>query len=411
MAGRVFDMQQERPVPRSTASPILQLAGFVGLCLLVAAFNLRPALTSLATVLSEIQGTLRINSFWAGILTTIPVLCFGVFGPLAPLLSARFGIEKAIFAMFVLLTAALGLRIIDSRLALLVSTLAGGAAIGVVGVLLPVIIRRDFSHRLGLMTGLYTMVLSVGGAVAAGFTPILERSVGSWNVALAAWCLPAVAAAILWGMFAARGDTAHKAGRLPRFSMLFGDKTAWYVTGFMGLQAALAFIVLGWLPTLLRDRGIDVINAGMITSLSIVAQTVTALLTPVLATRRLSAGKLVLAVLAAALAGFMGLLYGPVATTPFWGLVLGLGQGGMFGLALLFISLRSPTSEAAAMLSGMAQSIGYLGAALGPLAVSLLRDVGASTLGTAWLFAAITIAGLWCGLQAARPGSVRTREA
>ncbi|MDF2811773.1 MAG: hypothetical protein K0S56_2804, partial [Microvirga sp.] len=209
MAGRVFDMQQERPVPRSTTSPILQLAGFVGLCLLVAAFNLRPALTSLATVLSEIQGSLQINSFWAGILTTIPVLCFGVFGPLAPLLSARFGIEKAIFAMFVLLTAALGLRIIDSRLALLVSTLAGGAAIGVVGVLLPVIIRRDFSHRLGLMTGLYTMVLSVGGAVAAGFTPILERSVGSWNVALAAWCLPAVAAAILWGMFAARGDTAH----------------------------------------------------------------------------------------------------------------------------------------------------------------------------------------------------------
>jgi CP family cyanate transporter-like MFS transporter len=178
------------------------------------------------------------------------------------------------------------------------------------------------------------------------------------------------------------------------------------VTGFMGLQAALAFIVLGWLPTLLRDRGIDVVDAGVITSLSIVAQTVTALITPVLATKRLPAGMLVLAVLSAALVGFVGLLYAPTATTPLWGLVLGLGQGGMFGLALLFISLRSPTSAAAAMLSGMAQSIGYLGASLGPLAVSFLRDVSQGPLATAALFTAITLLAAWCGLHAARPALV-----
>jgi len=399
-------MQQERPVPNQREAPILRLAGFAGLCLLVAAFNLRPALTSLATMLAEIQRGLGISSFWAGILTMIPVLCFGLFGPLAPLLSARLGIEKAIFGMFAMLAAALGLRLVESSLALIVSTLVAGAAIGIAGVLLPVIIRRDFPHRLGLMTGLYTMVLSIGGASAAGLTPILERHVGSWNVALAAWSLPAIGGAILWAIFATRNHQEFKAGRLPRFSALFGDPTAWYVTAFMGLQAALAFIVLGWLPTLLRDRGIDVVDAGAITSLSIVAQTLTSLITPVLATRRLPAGALVLAVLAASLAGFTGLLYGSPGSTPFWGLVLGLGQGGVFGLALLFISLRSPTSEAAAMLSGMAQSIGYLGASLGPLAVSLLRDVSEGPAGPEVLFATITLLAAWCGLLAARPRQV-----
>ena len=404
-------MQQERPVSRTKGSTILHLAGLAGLCLLVAASNLRPALTSLATMLAEIQGSLGISGFWTGILTMLPVLCFGIFGPLAPFLSARLGIEKAIFTAFALLAAALALRLVNNGLFLIVSTLIAGAAIGVSGVLLPVIIRRDFPHRLGLMTGLYTMVLSIGGASAAGITPMIERHTGSWNIALAVWCLPAAAGAVLWAWFAATRTISFTPGRMPRFSVLFGDPTAWYVTGFMGLQAALAFIVLGWLPTLLRDRGIDVINAGAITSLSIVAQALTALFTPVLAARLFPAGALVLVVLAASLSGFLGLLYGPIGSTPIWGLVLGLGQGGLFGLALLFISLRSPNSEAAAMLSGMAQSIGYLGASLGPLVVSLLRDMSGSTFPTACLFAAITMLAAGCGLRAAEKRLVLSPQA
>jgi CP family cyanate transporter-like MFS transporter len=176
----------------------------------------------------------------------------------------------------------------------------------------------------------------------------------------------------------------------------------------MGLQAALAFIVLGWLPTFLRDRGIDAIDAGVITSVSIVAQTLTALITPVLATRRVHAGLLVLAALAAALGGFVGLLHAPISGAALWGLVLGLGQGGLFGLALLFISLRSPSAEAATMLSGMSQSIGYLGASLGPLAVSLLRDLSAGAFAPTALFFAITALATWCGLQAARPRLILT---
>jgi CP family cyanate transporter-like MFS transporter len=381
-------------------------AGLVAGCLIIAAFNLRPALTGLATMLAEIQSSLHINSFWAGILTMAPVLCFGLTGPLAPLLSSRLGLEKTIFLLFFLLACSLGLRAVAHSAAVAASTVAAGGAIGMAGVLLPVIIRREFPNRLGMMTGLYTMVLSLGGASAAGLTPMIERATGSWAVALAAWSIPAFAAALLWGILASITVRPTQEQRHSSFSTLLGDPIAWYVTAFMGLQAGLAFIVLGWLPTLLRDRGLDVLNAGLMTSISIVAQAATALLVPTLATKRLSPQILILLVLLSTLAGFLGLLYAPVESGRIWALLLGLGQGGLFGLALLFISLRSPSVETATLLSGMSQSIGYLGASLCPFVVSLLRDAYGGPGGPALFVSVITLLCFWCGLQAACPGYI-----
>jgi MFS transporter, CP family, cyanate transporter len=377
-------------------------AGLIALCLLLAAFNLRPALTSLATMLGEVQRDLRISSFSVGLLTMAPVLCFGVFGPLGPLLAGRVGLERALSLVLLLLAASLGVRALAGHATLGASTLAAGAAIGMAGVLLPVIIRRDFPRHLGLVTGLYTMVLSVGGSSAAGLTPLLARETGSWTFALAAWGIPAFAAAVLWGGFSLRREKPIE-GRLPQFFTLLRDPVAWSVTGFMGLQAALAFIVLGWLPSLLQDRGLGPVEAGIVTSVSIIAQTVTALLVPSLADRWVPAWLLVLVVLLAASGGFVGLIYGPVSTGPLWALGLGLGQGGLFGLALLFISLRSPSPEAATKLSGMSQSIGYIGASSGPLLVGSVREAGYGTGGSTLVFLLVSVLCCWCGLQAARP--------
>lgn len=172
---------------RSSASLLMTI---MAVCLLIAAFNLRPTLTSVATVLSEIQSDLQVSSVWTGILTTVPVLCFGAFGPLAPLLSSYLGLERAIFLLLVLLAVGLGLRVIPYATTLMLSALMAGAAIGMAGVLLPVIIRRDLPHQVGLVTGLYTMVLSLGGASAAGVTPIIEHTARSWTWALAFWGTP-----------------------------------------------------------------------------------------------------------------------------------------------------------------------------------------------------------------------------
>jgi CP family cyanate transporter-like MFS transporter len=392
-------------IESSSNAPLVVWA--ISACLLIAAFNLRPALTSVATMLTEIQSDLHVSSLWTGILTTVPVICFGLFGPMAPMLAARVGLERAIILLLLLLAASLGLRTVANAPTLLMSTLMAGAAIGMVGVLLPVVIRRDFPHQLGLMTGFYTMVLSLGGASAAGITPMIEHGARSWTTALAFWSIPALLAAALWSPLAVNPANVLRKAQVPRFSALLRDPIAWHVTAFMGLQAALAFIVLGWLPTLLKDRGLSVVDAGLATSVSIMAQTVTALLVPMLASKRVSPPLLVMIVLTAAGLGFLGLLYAPQETRLVWALILGLGQGGLFSLALLFISLRSPSAEAAALLSGMSQSIGYLGASCGPLAVSILRDAYHGPAGPTLLFLVILLLCTWSGLRAAGPGKVR----
>lgn len=380
--------------------------GFVVACIVVAALNLRPALTSTATMLAEIQSSLGLSGAWIGILTTMPVLCFGVFGPLAPFLSARLGLERSTAILLLGLTMGLALRVLPVSPALFIGTLVAGAAIGMAGVLLPVVIRQRFPNRIGPMTGLYTMILSIGGASAAGLTPILEGAWHSWTLALAGWSILAFGGSIMWTILAAVEKPSLSTAPLPRFSLLLRDRLAWSVTAFMGLQAGLAFIVLGWLPTLLRDRGLDVVDAGVVTSVSIMSQTATALLVPSIATRRVSPRMLVLLVLLATGAGFLGLLYAPLISRHLWALILGLGQGGVFGLALLFVSLRSPTAEVTAMLSGMSQSIGYLGASLCPFAVSILRDGKDPFSGPTILVVAITIGCIWFGLQAAAPAYV-----
>ncbi len=382
------------------------LVGFVVACVVVAALNLRPALTSTATMVAEIQAGLGLGGVWMGVMTTMPVLCFGAFGPLAPFMSARLGLERTIAALLVGLAAGLALRALPTSLALFAGTLVAGASIGMAGVLLPVVIRRRFPERIGSMTGLYTMVLSIGGASAAGLTPLFEGAWHSWTLALASWSVLAFVGSIMWAVLAAVEPPSVGTARLPRFSLLLHDRLAWSVTAFMGLQAGLAFIVLGWLPTLLRDRGLDVLDAGVVTSVSILSQTATALLVPSLATRRVSARVLVVLVLLATCTGFLGLLYAPLASRLLWALVLGLGQGGLFGLALLFVSLRSPSADVTAMLSGMSQSIGYLGASLCPFAVGMLRSGGDTLLGPAVMVVLITAGCTWAGLRAAAPAYV-----
>ncbi|WP_343074118.1 MFS transporter [Microvirga zambiensis] len=388
---------------------LTRLLLLTGLCMLLGASNMRPALTSLATVLTDVEQALAVGRLWTGFITTAPVLCFGIFGLLAPWLAGRLGLERAIALLLLLLFMGLALRIQVSSVGLVVSTLISGAAIGMAGVLLPVVIRRDFPERAGIATGLYTMAMSIGGASAASLTPILERATGTWTFALAIWSLPALATALAWGGLSLVLHRAGRMARLPHFSALLRDRVAWNVTAFMGLQAGLAFVVLGWLPTLLRDRGYGGLEAGLVTSVSILAQTVTALLVPPLATRRIPPAPLVIAVLGATIAGFLGLLYASVDVRIVSALVLGLGQGGLFGLALLFISLRSPSPEAAAMLSGMSQSIGYLGAALAPFMVSMLRGFSDATGGPAVFFLAVAVLCSAFGLRAARAGFVLTQ--
>ncbi|HSY88923.1 MAG TPA: MFS transporter, partial [Verrucomicrobiae bacterium] len=224
--------------------------------LMVIAFNLRTAVTSLGPVLLDAIAGLGLTGAEASLLTTIPSLCFGLFGPLAPALTRWLGRERALLAVLVLQVLGMLLRGVHFGPALFAGQTLAAIGIGVTNVLLPGLVKREFPRRIAAMTGLYTMCFCLGAAIAAGATVPLEHLLGgSWSIALAFWALPVALAVLLWLPWVPWRTPAEES-RPSRVHRLWRDPLAWQVTFFMGLQSALAYIDFGWLAPILRSRGL-----------------------------------------------------------------------------------------------------------------------------------------------------------
>ncbi len=338
--------------------------------------NLRPAVVAVAPLVDDIRATTGWSSAITGLLTTLPVLVFGLAAPVGPRVAARIGIERTVFAALVVLIAGILIRLDPQPVALFGGSIAVGAGIGVCNVVLPALIKRDFEHRSGLMTGLYSMTLSGGAAVAAGLTVPINHAVGGhWPLALASWAVPAGVALIVW---IPQLRYVHLAGRSEPGAQLWRNPIAWSITVFMAAQSLVFYTFAAWLPQyLIDDRGMAPAAAGAVLAAGQIAALLTSLITPVVAGRfagqRLISG---LAVLACA-AGFVGLLvtdHWPVL----WVVLVMSGPGASISLALLFMVLRSASTAQTGQVSGMAQSVGYLLAAAGPVAIGGLRDATGS---------------------------------
>lgn len=371
------------------------------LALILVALNLRPALSSLAPVLAVVQQGTGISASAAGLLTTLPVLCLGLFAPLAPRLSLRFGAERTVLVVLLLLAAGVGLRGSLGAFGLFAGTLLAGAGIGMIGVLLPGIVKREFPHHAALMTGVYTMALCLGAALAAGLTVPLKDAFGDWRPALAVWALPALFAAVVWWPWRNLGGTA-TTRPTNAAKGLWRDPLAWQVTLFMGCQSSLAYCVFGWLPSILQGRGATPLESGIYLSGSVMVQVASSLAAPALSAwfrdQRPMIGMMVLCIVA----GLMGALYAPVNTLWWWMVILGIGQGGGFAMALSLLVLRTPNPLLAAQLSGMAQGVGYTIASLGPLLVGVIHEASHSWAPVGLLFGLIGAAALGFGLLAGR---------
>lgn len=388
---------QQQPVAR----PWLLLLGLV-----LVALNLRPALSSMAPVLGQVSAGLGLTGSEAGLLTTLPVLCLGLFAPLAPILARRFGGERVILG--ILFTLALGI-LVRSTLGVagvFLGSLMAGASIGIIGVLLPGIVKRDFPRHAGTLTGVYTMALCLGAAMAAGATvPLATRFDGSWAMGLGFWLVPALLAMLVWLPQARQGHGLHKVAY--RVRGLWRDPLAWQVTLYMGLQSSLAYIVFGWLPSILIGRGLSPTEAGLVLSGSVILQLVSSLSAPWLATRGKDQRLAIVIVMLLTLAGLFGCLYAPLSGLWGWAVVLGLGQGGTFALALTLIVLRSGDAHVAANLSSMAQGVGYTLASMGPFAVGVVHDLTGGWAAVGWIFAVLGIGALVFGLGAGRAEHVQ----
>lgn len=391
-------------VAATVARPLLLLLGLV-----LVALNLRPALSSVSPLLAQITQSLGLSAAAAGLLTTAPVLCLGLFAPLGAYLGKRLGSERCVLWMLIGLACGLVLRGLGGTPGLFVGSVIAGANIGMLGVLLPGIFKRDFPRQAGVLTGLYTMALCLGAALAAGASvPLSFYLNSSWHRALAFWALPALFAALVWWPQTQR---EHGTQRLNyRVVGLWRDPLAWQITLYMGLQSSLAYIVFGWLPSLLIDRGLSPQAAGLLLAGSVMAQLVTALSAPYLATRGRDQRAAIAVVMLLSLTGLLGCLYAPLAGIWGWAIVLGLGQGGAFSLALALIVLRARDAQVAAQLSGMAQGVGYTLASLGPLAVGWVHDLTGSWRGTGLIFVVLALCALGFGMGAGRARYVQAHS-
>ncbi|HVZ02838.1 MAG TPA: MFS transporter [Dongiaceae bacterium] len=369
------------------------------------ALNLRPAVTSVGPLLAEIVQSLGFDKAEAGILTTVPVICFGLAGPIAPPLGRRFGAENMILYALVALVVGCALRFIPSGAVLYSSAVVAGLAIGTMNVLLPGIVKRDFPERVGAVTGFYTMMLCVGAAGAAALAPQVELHFATaWPTALGVWAILAVLAIPAWLPMRSHFHSGPQAR--PIGGSLWSNALAWQVTLYLGLCSAGAYSVFGWGAKILQDRGMDVPASGLELGLSILAQGAGAQAAPLLATRSGDLRASGVLMQALGLVGLLGYLFAPLDLMWLCSIVLGIGQGGAFAIALTMIAQRGGNPENAARLSGMSQSVGYvMGALAGPLAVGLVHDAFGGWPPVAVLFVVVTVL---CTVFAVGAGRVRT---
>ncbi|MBM7819105.1 CP family cyanate transporter-like MFS transporter [Cellulosimicrobium cellulans] len=369
--------------------------------IVLASLNLRPAVVAISPLLGEIRADLGLSATAAGVLTTLPVLCFGLLAPLAPVLARRWGLERALFVSLVVLCVGFALRLVPETWGLFAGTVVAGCAIGLGNVLLPALIKRDFADRIGLMTGLYSMALSGGAALAAGLTlPVATAAGLDWRGALATWGVLAVLGVLVWVPRALRPDPAGStafgagAGAGVARSAVWRSPLAWAVTVVMGMQSLSFYAVNAWLPEIMVALGRTPEAGGWLLALCNLAGILGSFVTPILAgrMRRQRGVGVVLVVLVGT--GLLGLALAPGAAA-LWVVLVGLGQGGGISLALTLMALRARDAAHTSELSGMAQSAGYLLAATGPLGLGLAHDAtGAWTLPLFLLVAAATVQGV-----------------
>ena len=377
--------------------------------IVVLAFNLRGSITSLPPLFPELSSSLHLSPAAIAALAATPVLCFGVFSGVAAPLSRRYGEERVLLVALALLGIGLLGRAASPARLLFPGTVLAAAAIALMNVLLPSLIKRRQPARAGLLIGIYLLSLAAGAILGSLLAvPLFQASGGSVPLALGIWALP-VAAAVLawlpqWRFRTAPAGTPRPAQR--RLLKVSRYLLAWQVMGFMGLQSLIYYATLSWLPTLFRDRGADPVHAGTLLALMNIGNAVTLMLIPVLAHRTRDQRWLVALTVASSAVGLAGAWSAPMGGAAFWVVLLGFGQGAALGLAVYFTVARAPDPVSSASLSAFAQGAGYLVATTGPLVVGFLHTATGSWTVPVVVLLAVLAAELAAGWGAGRPASL-----
>jgi MFS transporter, CP family, cyanate transporter len=385
--------------PARASQPWLLLAALV-----LTGLSMRTAVTSVGAVLDDLQSGLHTGSEVAGVITTLPVICFAALGSVTPRLSHRFGAHRLLVAALLLMTLGLVLRAVAGSivgfLLLSVLALAGGA---ISNVLMPSLVKRHFPDHIGRMTAVYTTALAVGTTAGAGLTVPIGGLGDGWRTGIGSWALLSALAVVPWLPTLRRDSPDPEAPRGISANRLVHSRTAWVLMTFFAFQSFQAYIAFGWFAKFLHGHGVSSDTAGWMVALIAAMSIPVSMVVPTIAPSR---HRLVVVVLSTCyLVSYLGLALAPVGGAWAWMVLSGIGSG-MFPLSLTMIGLRARTSETTAALSAFVQAIGYVVAGAGPLLFGVLYGAtNAWTLPLAALFVALAVA-FGAGWLACRPSYV-----
>lgn len=392
-------------MPRTRLQRGLLIAGIV-----LIAINLRPALAGIGPLVADIRQGTGISNTAFGLLTTLPLLAFGFISALTPVATRRFGIERSLAGALILLIAGTLLRVAPSVALLYIGTALLSVAIAFGNVLLPSLVKRDFPESSGIMTSLYSSTMGIGATLGAGLSvPLAGWLTYGWRGSLGAWAIPAAVAFLVWlPQTKDRTLPPKSRGVLESLHHLGRSRLAWSVALFMGLQSLTFYVFLAWLPEILQSRGFSPGPAGWMLALAQGTGIFGTLIVPTWAERLRHQRHVVLVLMLLEFVALLGFLMPGTALLPLWAGLIGFVLGGSFGLALLFIVLRTGDAVVATELSGMAQSIGYLLAAVGPTLFGFLYDVTHTwTVPLLFLMANLALK-LYAGLGAGKSRQIET---
>lgn len=379
--------------------------------------NLRAPLTSVGSLISFIRDDLDLSHAVAGSITTLPLLAFAFLSPFAPKLANRFGMEKTIFFSLLLLTIGLMVRSLFGTSFLFIGTIMIGMAISIGNVLLPGFIKINFPLKIGFVTGIYAVFMNLFGAFGSGLSvPIASIKGMGWKGSLAFWTVVAIIALLVWLPQLRKATESAKVVKAPvqKGKSIWRSPLAWHITVFMGLQSLIFYTLITWLPEILQTHGYSTSAAGWMLFLMQFALIPITFIIPVTA-EKLKDQRLLTGVTAIFfMAGVVGLFLGSKLLIPLSVILIGIAAGSAFSLSMMFFSLRTSNGQEASEMSGMAQSFGYLLAAIGPMLFGGLHDLFHSwkvPLLLLFLIAVIIfIAGVNAGKNTVISDSTRTKK-
>jgi CP family cyanate transporter-like MFS transporter len=374
------------------------------LSLVFISLAIRPPVASIGPLVEELVRTEFLSLLQVSLMTSLPIVCFGIGAFASPALVKRFTLNKAMMFVLVVMAIAMATRLIGGFPALISSTILIGFAIAIANVLIPTIVREQFPTRIELITGVYVTLLAISASFAAAIAVPSSEWLGGWRGALGVWIIPAVLAIVFWTpLFRSKsvGKITSVATHAEERKAVVRSSLTWGIVFFFGLQSGGFYSILNWFPSLLIDRGMSAVDAGSLLGLTTFVGVPSGFIASLIFRKFKSLSFIAIVMTSLTLTGLLMIWLTPDLLVLAC-IITGFAFAATFPLSLTLIGSRASTSTQTTQLSALAQGWGYLISAAATFVFGLLRDVTGTWDASLILVSVLTFIQLFAGAVAGR---------